>query len=126
VNQIAIVQVSMESTIILLNCVFQLNAFDYYLGGYYDIELGSGITVIRGVLDFQSINTTESVSFSTTVPVLLDVCVTATQSPTERPIMLSLGAIMGIVRGCVLGVVLVILAVFTCRRKWSTRDLKEE
>jgi hypothetical protein len=70
------------STLAMSNCVFQLNTFDYFLGGDYII------TFVNCVFDVPSLNKTESVSFSATIyiyepqPTSLADCRTRTRSPT--------------------------------------------
>jgi carbohydrate-binding DOMON domain-containing protein len=73
----------------LWSCAFQLNAFDYFLGTSSSYTVN--IMFINCVFDVQSLNKTNSVSFSTadctyeTRPTLLADCPTRTpmQSPTS-------------------------------------------
>jgi hypothetical protein len=52
------------STLAMSSCVFQLNTFNYFLGA--GSSSSGNITFANCVFDFQSLNKTHSVSFSTT------------------------------------------------------------
>jgi hypothetical protein len=56
----------LDSMITFYGCIFQLNTFDYFVGSVSDAINDTEVTFIDCVFDFEELNTTRSISISTT------------------------------------------------------------